>query len=91
MNPAVAVVVHRDEILAAAERRHLADVKVYGYAASGVWDSQLGLIVTPTGEDQWTDVLAFWDAVVALTGCTVEVLHASSSAARIVSKSARAL
>lgn len=88
--PSLPLAEHADDIIAAAARRGLTDVRVFGSIARGEdgYDSDIDLLVTVGPDADLFDIALFGDEVRRLTGFPVDVVSDSSRAA-IVAEAAR--
>lgn len=76
LRPSVPLALHADEILDAADRHHLVDVRVFGSAVRGhdTEDSDIDLLVGTTASTSLFDLGGFALAIEGLTGFQVDVL-----------------
>ncbi|WJY00221.1 nucleotidyltransferase domain-containing protein [Curtobacterium sp. 458] len=76
LRPGVPLALHADEILDAADRHHLVNVRVFGSAVRGhdTEDSDIDLFVGATSSTSLFDLGGFALAVEGLTGIEVDLL-----------------
>lgn len=78
--PSLPLAEHADAITAAAARRGLTNVRVFGSTVRGEdgYDSDIDLLVTPSSGTDLFDIALFADEVRHLTGFPVDVIADSS-------------